>query len=911
MRTCSWLFVSLFAALLCSPNALAQVFKGPFTISDGVTLHVVNTSGEGFDLALRWLDRGRESSPRPTMVRVFDPDENLLLRHEFAGDVAKPATWEDARLRVPPAGRGVYQAIIHGWSGAQVDVKTEPALPFGVFGHLQWLSGEKDQYADTYVCLPPGLRKLPVIASNRLDSLVLADESGVEKLRLDKNNMKGEVELPAAGEHVWRLSARGEGYRLDFKGLPIILCPTPQAAQAIRASVDVMPDGSVCFHKHQAAAWRLLQEYRKRPASDFAVEVKALKDYEAAFLKEPARNQLLFGAYGVMALLPPILAEQCLNPASPWFGAIHGWKDEDRKPRADNPLADYNRLGREAFAALTKDLAALYWMQADFNPYFRNPQLLNRIIVGILLDQMVLREGEYVAGDNIYYYGNHGFSLCHSQSGAFSLVYNDVPPDVQKIWRAGQQRTTDRLIYGNVGGCTNQWTILLIGLWRYYEGTAEAWHKDAVLRNLRWLMSGTLWNTGQRPAGYMTEALGPDATYNGITGHCLSYLYHQTRDPRILDSLRRCYDLFNHTIAPEPGGAWLGSSGFCHRTPGDWTSPQYGAGLGPMADDLPEAGVRYPDHGPWAYALPAHDAPSRAEAETKLRGMMKYCPTDFFDRETVNHGRAVGAFDICFANWRHWSDKFLPGALPCTEQKSFTRNFGDEFFCVKRPGYYAFLYGGTAYQRWQSGTRPKEYNHQFPSNDGLCLFWSPDFGVSLLSKNWGAGQTNTLLADLGNGRIEWPYYWDTTSAFDVERATARLAGKINSTPLAYERIYRFLEDRVECELTVRAEAAFTLHALSECIPCPLSENKPAGLEVRLLGPDGHPANEVKTVLFTNAGGKGHRLELDSPMPARYAQDHSKDHYGGEHDWGQILIALPKTWKEGQTFALKYSLRPGN
>ena len=37
------------------------------------------------DVTVRWHDEGRGSHPCPAMVRVFDPEENLLLRHEFAG----------------------------------------------------------------------------------------------------------------------------------------------------------------------------------------------------------------------------------------------------------------------------------------------------------------------------------------------------------------------------------------------------------------------------------------------------------------------------------------------------------------------------------------------------------------------------------------------------------------------------------------------------------------------------------------------------------------------------------------------------------------------------------------------------------------------------------------------------------
>jgi hypothetical protein len=39
------------------------------------------------------------------------------------------------------------------------------------------------------------------------------------------------------------------------------------------------------------------------------------------------------------------------------------------------------------------------------------------------------------------------------------------------------------------------------------------------------------------------------------------------------------------------------------------------------------------------------------------------------------------------------------------------------------------------------------------------------------------------------------------------------------------------------------------------------------------------------------------------------QDHSVDHYQGQHDWGRALIALPATWTAQQRFTLKYSLRP--
>ena len=63
------------------------------------------------------------------------------------------------------------------------------------------------------------------------------------------------------------------------------------------------------------------------------------------------------------------------------------------------------------------------------------------------------------------------------------------------------------------------------------------------------------------------------------------------------------------------------------------------------------------------------------------------------------------------------------------------------------------------------------------------------------------------------------------------------------------------------------------------------------MEVKLI-PEGHG---VKAICFTNGSGRGHGISLDQPLPVRVGKDHSQDHYGGEHDRGQVLIALPKVW----------------
>jgi hypothetical protein len=158
------------------------------------------------------------------MVRVYDLEESLLTRYEFRDSAASPGPRDKISLRVPASGKGLYQVIAHGWPGTEIELTTCPGLDYGIFGHLRWLLGRGNQFADTYVNLPSGLHTLNVSTEDS-DLFHLSDETGVSKLPLDKTHASGNVELPKGEDRIWRLSAKGREYRLDFKGPTIILCP--------------------------------------------------------------------------------------------------------------------------------------------------------------------------------------------------------------------------------------------------------------------------------------------------------------------------------------------------------------------------------------------------------------------------------------------------------------------------------------------------------------------------------------------------------------------------------------------------------------------------------------------------------------------------------------------------------------
>ena len=893
----------IFLVVVIAHAVGAAPFDGPFTLNDSITFYVVNPDGDSFHATVRYHGTRRVSHPQPCLVRLFDPREELVARHEFEGDELDtgPVPWDEHTFDVADRGAGIYQIRVNAWGDTKVDLHLDPEMFYGVHGHIQWVSGSASQFADAYFHLPPKLESLPVGWYKYPCEVTVLDQSGKERLKLDKDRRKGDVALPTQGEHVWRLKVEGERCMLNFKGLPIILCPDEATARAIKSNVEVLPDGTICFHKYQVRAHELLQRYRKMPASAFDVPIVPLKAREEEWMKEPVRNQALFGLYGLMATFPGVLHEQNLDPTSHWFGSIAVWRDKDGAPRTGDPLTTYNRLGMGSAAALAKNLGALYWLDAAVNPYHKNEQLLNRTIIASLQNLMYIGEGEHMCSNNIYYYGHHAFNLVHQQTGAFPMAIKDCPADVKEVWTVGLRRYVDRMVNSQVGGCTNQWVHLPEAFERFYWGTGEECYRKVALRHMHWIATLAPWNCGQRKAGYMTEATGPDATYNGLMTHYAAHLYHRTRSPEVLDSIRRCFYLFNHTIAPEPGGKWLGSSSYCCRTPGDWTGPQYGAGFSMMGDDLPEAAAR--EGTAWGFVRLARTDEEKKEAQDRLRGMLRYYPTDFLRQEPGNRSRASGAFDIFFPIYLHYPKELKKGCLPCEESSSFARNIGDEFYCVKRPAYYAFIYAGVAQAEWLKPRRPRDANHQFQLNDGgICLLWSKDFGSSILSKNWSAFACNTVIAWMPDGRALWPDYWSVKKTFDAERGTLEVTSTMIDLPLDVKRSHEFLDDRIKCRVELTAVKDVSLRRLVECIPYP--PKKESDTRVEPVEPsDG----TCKGVLITNDSGKAHMVLFERPQKVDIGLNESVDHYKGKHTYGRVLIDLPATLGAGQKIAIEYQL----
>lgn len=877
------------ALRVSAASAAPPRFDGPFEVRQFAVFHVVNPSGEPFTVHLRWREADRAHVDRPMLVRVFDPEERMLIRHDAPGEKSDDIE-QTASLAVPARGAGVYQVAITGFWPV-VDLHTDPPLSFGVYGYPQ-IACRDGQFAGAFVYAPPGLAHLNVRWSEGLQSLSVSDDAGSNVMKVSAADGSASS-APIESGRVYRLSARSQGVgAISFAGMPIVLCPDEASARAIHASVDVLDDGTICFHKFQARAHAILARYRALPPSAYAVQPPVLVRFRQEWLAQPARNQLLLGPYGVFAGLEAVLAAQVLDSASPWFGCIHAERDQSGAMRRGDPWKTIDRLGMSRVATTLPTLAAVYSVRERFNPLAGNEALRNRVVIAALQELMLLREHELTIPEFEEYPGGARAFTFTRLTFSFPLVVRDCPDDVRSVWTEGLQRCVDHEALGQVGITANQWSFIMRGIQQFSEGVDDDWYAQIVKRQVRWLLTRNQWGWGWMPAGYFAES-GPDATYSGISLHNFGWLYRRTGDPDLKEALIQCFDLFNHTVAPEPDGSWLGATSFNSRTPDDWSKPQWTAGVCMLAGEIEEA---VPLVGrAWLSQAPPVGAARLREAEQRTASLLTYLDRPAFQR--IEEAVLMDASEIGFVVWQCSADSTLHGRLPVLESASFTRVFGQEFMCARRPGYYAFLYAGAPMEDWQKRTRPADPHSQFPRNGGgLCMFWSPAFGTSLLAKNWSAYAAQTVLVERADG-ADWEDYWSVQGRFDAVRDQATITATILNQPVQVERRINFRDDGVDCAVGLSVRAALNATGVWECFPYSLQ--KPGGMDLSLLDARGQPVRDAglaSAICFRAAGPQGqrevHLVVFSQPRRCRMGVERSIDNYKTPREHGYVLAEVP-------------------
>jgi len=460
----------------------------------------------------------------------------------------------------------------------------------------------------------------------------------------------------------------------------------------------------------------------------------------------------------------------------------------------------------------------------------------------------------------------------------------------------------------------NQWSFTIKALQHFYDGTGEPQDRATVERHINWMLARTQWDLGVMPAGYFFDG-GPDAVYNGITLHNLGWVYKQLQrrgsspiSDRLGQALRGCIDLFNHTIAPQPDGSILGASSFCTRTPGNWTNAQYGGGFTMLSDEFPEAAPLLGRVWPTVQSRSSNINVRRAVDKAVGEKLLYWTDPEAIWRPEMA-GTVASGPELHFMIWEHFASQPLNGELPMKATAPFVRNFGDEFFCVRKPRYYSFIYAGEPLPDYLKPQRPLDPRMQHPRNGGgLSMFWSPAFGTSLLAQNWSAYAANSILMEQHSPdgiRVDWEEYWSIERTFDADRASAHVSGIIRDQPLSFERRYRFLDVGVECNLSLTSAGQVQYTAAWESFPYPSQAD--ARLHVTLVDEAGRPVNTrpASAIVFRNASNEAHVVVFAQPRVCQLGPERVVDAYGQKREYNRVLAALPADWSPGQQRTLRW------
>jgi len=923
-------FATTFA--LAGDTATPHII-GPFSPAPALALYIV---GDGKPLTAHLsITQGARSDGDRIMIRAFDPDQHLTLWKYIEpgqkptlntrgdGESAFPApearrdgaslTWFETDMPLGKA--GAYQIrVTSGTANTHVTVTLSRPAGYGVSfqngDYLPW----PNQPSRLYAFIPPHAEELNL----SFGPVRVTNENGIETINLTGADPSKPAMAPIAGTGVvWAFDFPNViNWKLRAWGFPVILRPTPEAARAIHASVETLPDGTVVTWKFQARIAELLPKMLDPAIIGTADRlVVPLASRKAEWLKDPVRNQNVLSPYCAYSAVEEALRNQNIDPTSHWSGATGsvvgggtgGWIDFEKLM---SPLNRWDRLktidglqsGASPRSLDAEGLAFAATLDEPFNPYYGSKALLYRAAAAALRDLMTLGEDEVWRGessDNDAYPGFMAFALGQKTLPTYAMVAPLMPPDIRAVWTEGMRHLIDRSYPDGLVSCRNQSSHYLVVYQQFAEGSGDPQYKEMAHAYAERFIQGL------SPAGYAMEQMGPDGTYNGMTHWHMALYYRETGDPAMAEALRKSYQFFNHTVAPEPDGAVIGASNFGHRTAGGFDGEQWGGARG-IANDLPEVGIWEPNDS--------------SEEKARMFSQATAAVTSQISRLPSPQSPSVATPKYLYAN--------IPvnrtGVFPANEAGSFVRDIGGELIAVKRPGYYAAVYVGRPAGHPLYIAGKEHFRQPLPDNaentgglaafrkatpftgGGLSLFQTRAYGNAILAGNWSPLVHNGLVAIRADGARYWEDYFATRYHLDPAAGILSVSGIIEDVPIHYVRTYRFNPRDVEVRIVLTADKAVALSRLFENIPIAEGEVKTRGV---VISTGGQAAAEVSSSLVQvhDKTGVGIDIRLNGAPRSLHIQPNGLR--VNKLQIGRVEIELPAAMKAGQTVELTYRIIP--
>ncbi len=261
----SWLrrLAAMVAGLLLASGGVTAADEGPvFRLYDSLTFFLDNAAGKDFELTVTVRDiNHRAACPSEVLFKVYAPDGRALVREVIPDDgVVAPtfsppaAGWDHeawyyascygrglepavrwstfstpTRLAATPkrtftkpiagGGPGVYRVVLAGIPDHWVTLATNPALPSGAAGSIDWTHGHHELWRRAFVYVPKGTTGVSAM-------LLQMDWPATRSMTVKAPN--GETLLTLDGPDGYRAKARDfEPGQYDDQVLTVEVSPGP------------------------------------------------------------------------------------------------------------------------------------------------------------------------------------------------------------------------------------------------------------------------------------------------------------------------------------------------------------------------------------------------------------------------------------------------------------------------------------------------------------------------------------------------------------------------------------------------------------------------------------------------------------------------------------------------------------
>lgn len=819
----------------------------------GATFYVHHDQGRqalvriGFTTAATHAD----GLPPNLDLRVFGPNDRCVMRVDLSKTPGTYAT--SVSLADQPTGRFRF-AFTGEHEG--LTVASEPAQAIGVAGgYALGLPGEASAH---FVNVPEGVRRWALWVS-------AAETGQVVKVFDDRGREAGRLEAPVTyrrwgklafenvrGGGVWRIEHEGgKRLRLFTRGLPGVLWPDQASAERHGPDVTYVA-GRRVNHRWQEplARWLAGQPeggFDLPPWPDRPPGPDHLDDQQAI------RAAPLFGIYGPLNQGPELARHQLIRPGSPNHGLF--FDDPRLAPqRAFN--ADYHAPALDARYAYT-----MAWMWRSeprgLNPFHADPGLLNRLIAAYCQAMLAISESQALFTENQIERDAadaSSFLTLAAYPKLYAALEAELEPELAESFRAGLTELYHRYAYYQ-SYATNQWSHLIVGASAAADIVDDARIAAAAHRQIDRLIhdaSGSA-TRGQTIEGFYREEGGIDGHYSSMSEYYLGLLWHKTRDPRLLESLRRAYQLKRHLIVTCPQLGFVSARNWNHRTDSDLTRGYPAARL--MANTLPNASaimhrIEPSTHLTWY----VRDAVTARRAISDWWGK-----TSDADRLGVRQAAA----GVVGGELAHLAvPPFLkPNAFACEEDWAGIRRFGSQFAVARLDPWYIVLYSG--------GDRPA---HAPPGN-GLATLWHRHLGPLLL----GDTEINRSSVDAAFPLVATDRGTIAGRAFSTHQRPVRLAadarGDRMSAAIELDEGISLERSYVVADAVLRSEARWTGGKPSRhMLVLPVVTNPHLSVEARSRNSAPVPLTQGKAVqiesIAWHRGEAAVELRFDSPVPMR-------------------------------------------